>query len=102
MSEMKKNATPLLEKEVGITKSVTKAKELEILAYVGPTIPGVASHSQLFNNGLPDGLKQAIEKEPAFKGLVVPLIKLAVAINELQMKSGVTYALYQKVINYKP
>ena len=33
----------------------TVAKTQETMVYAGPTILGVATHNQFFNNGLPDG-----------------------------------------------
>nr|DAN92350.1 MAG TPA: hypothetical protein [Caudoviricetes sp.] len=100
MSETKKNSMIPAEKEAEVTKITTK--EPETVVYVGPTIAGVASHVTTYNNGLPEGLKIAIEKEPAFRGLVVPLTNLAKAIGDLQTKSGVTHTLYNKVLNYRP
>lgn len=100
MSETKKNSIIPAEKEAEVTKITPK--EPETVVYVGPTIAGVASHVTTYNNGLPKGLKTAIEKEPAFRGLVVPLANLAKAIGDLQTKSGVTHTLYNKVLNYRP
>ena len=97
MSETKKNNV------VTATEPVVegKSKEMQTLVYVGPTIPGVASHGMLFNNGISDTLKAAMEKESAFKGLVVPTQSLATALLDLQNKKGATWALYNKVVDYK-
>ena len=76
-------------------------EKTNIVIYVGPTIAGLASNNTVFNNGIPSILKEAMEKEPAFKGLVVPLKNLATSIKELQEGAGATHVLYNKVIDYK-
>ena len=61
MSEAKTKAVQAEAKQ----EAKTVAKTQETMVYAGPTILGVATHNQFFNNGLPDGLKTAMEKEPA-------------------------------------
>lgn len=73
----------------------------ETVVYVGPTIPGVANHNAVFNNGLPKGMQDAIEKEPAFKNLLVPVSQLAAATGDIANKRGATYVFYEKALNYK-
>ena len=101
MSELKKTTTEPVEEEVRALIPTAQPKEVETLVYVGPTIVGVASHSTIFNNGLPDNLKAAIDKEPAFNGLLVPIESAAVALKEIDTKTGTTFSLYEKVANYK-
>lgn len=102
MSELKKTITEPVEEEVrALIPTAQPNKEVETLVYVGPTIVGVASHSTIFNNGLPDNLKAAIDKEPAFNGLVIPVNRLAGALKEIETKSGATFSLYEKVADYK-
>lgn len=79
-------------------KTVTKQ---ETVVYVGPTISGVASHNTVFNNGLPQGMQDAIAKEPAFKNLLVPVSALAAATSDIANKRGATYVFYEKALNYK-
>lgn len=83
------------------TKATEKEAKAETLVYVGPTIPGVASHSTIYNNGLPKELTDAQEKEPAFKALVVPLSALTNALGEINGKTGATYVFYKKALGYK-
>lgn len=73
----------------------------EAMVYVGPTISGVATHNLFLNNGITEELKKAIEKEPAFANLIVPMSALAEASKEIDKKSGATYVFYKKVANYK-
>ena len=101
MSESKKIITEANEDVKEPAPVVQQIEQVETLAYVGPTIVGVASHNTVFNNGLPDALKLAIEKESAFRGLVIPIDKLASALKEIDTKSGATFSLYEKVANYK-
>lgn len=101
MSELKKTITEPVEEEVRALIPTSQPKEVEALVYVGPTIVGVASHNTIFNNGLPDNLKVAIDKEPVFKGLVIPVNRLADALKEIETKSGATFSLYEKVADYK-
>lgn len=101
MSEVKKNSIILIEEETESVKAVSTSSKPEAVVYVGPTIVGVASHSMIFNNGISDTLEAAMEKEPAFKGLVVPMQSLATALLDLQNKTGATWALYNKVADYK-
>lgn len=72
------------------------------MVYVGPTIVGVASTNTIFNNGLPDSILSAIEKEPAFRGLVVPIAELSEISRDLDSRKGAVYILYQKVLSYRP
>ena len=59
----------------------TVAKAQETMAYAGPTILGVATHNQFFNNGLPDGLA---------------------AVNaDIASQSGAAYVFYKKAAEYK-
>lgn len=99
MSEKKTNAAGAAQ-EKSVAAGKTGAKP-ETVAYVGPTIMGVATHNQIFNNGLPDGLVDAMGKEPAFKSLVVPIGSLAAAGSDIANKTGAAYAFYKKALDYK-
>ena len=57
MSEAKTKAVQAEAKQ----EAKTVAKTQETMVYTGPTILGVATHNQFFNNGLPDGLTTAME-----------------------------------------
>ena len=76
-------------------------KHTEPVVYVGPTVPGVATRNTVFNNGLTQELKDAQDKEPAFKGLVVPVSSLATATNDIASKRGATYTFYERAAKYK-
>lgn len=92
MSEAKAKATQA-------TKTVAKTQET--MVYAGPTILGVATHNQFFNNGLPEGLKAAMEKDPAIYNLVVPISSLAAVNADIASQSGAAYVFYKKAAEYK-
>ena len=85
------------QEEVAKTASNTQ----ETMVYAGPTILGAATHNQFFNNGLPDGLKAAMEKEPAIYNLVVPISNLAAVNADIASESGAAYVFYKKAAEYK-
>lgn len=81
------------DKKQQITKKPT-IKEGSIV-YVGPDIPGAKQYT-VFNNGLPDVLKEKIKKYPFFNSLVIPVEKLAKASAELAREGSALSILYQK------
>lgn len=91
----------IVSSEKDISSKQNSSNEQNIKIYVGPTIIGVATHNQLFNNGLSDELKTAMEKESAFKSLVVPIESLAMVNNDIANKNGAVSVFYEKVMNYK-
>lgn len=99
MSEAKAKATQAEAKQEAVAK--TAAKTQETMVYAGPTILGVATHNQFFNNGLPEGLKVAMEKEPAIYNLVVPISNLAAINADIASESGAAYVFYKKAAEYK-
>lgn len=98
--ETKKEETAVSEKEATGGKTENPDRK-ETVVYVGPTVTGVATHNQIFNNGLPDGLKAAIEKEPAIASLIVPISELAAANQSINTKTGATYVFYSRVLKNK-
>ena len=95
MSEAKTKAVQAEAKQ----EAKTVAKTQETMVYAGPTI--LATHNQFFNNGLPDGLKTAMEKEPAIYNLVVPISNLAAVNADIASQSGAAYVFYKKAAEYK-
>ena len=88
MSEAKTKAVQAEAKQ----EAKTVAKTQETMVYAGPTILGVATHNQFFNNGLPDGLKTA---------MVVPISNLAAVNADIASQSGAAYVFYKKAAEYK-
>ena len=80
------------------TKRTKKAAEAAgTVAYCGPSIKGVARQYTAYNNGIPEGLKQAAEKNKILAALIVPLEDLPEAMRQLRQKSGRIYTLYKAV-----
>ena len=63
----------------------------------GPSIKGVARQFTAYNNGIPEGLKAATEKNKVMAALIVPLEDLPEAMRQLRQKSGRIYTLYKAV-----
>lgn len=93
------------EKNVAAVQQKAKKKEAakspmwdgKTVMYVGPTIRGVAAEGSLFKNGLPELLKNEMEKQPAIRDLIVPVDRLAEANKELAMPGSALAAVYRKV-----
>ena len=91
MSETEKKQPQTIKKDA--TKEVRK--ESVIVVYIGPDIPGVKQYT-VFNNGLPDALKEKIKEHPFFNSLVIPVDKLANANIELAKEGSALNILYRK------
>ena len=74
-----------------------KTKTTKAVAYCGPTIPGVARQYTVYTGGIPTPLADAIEKNPAMEGLVIPLDQLPEAMKKLRGGYGHIYRLYRLV-----
>ena len=80
------------------TKRTKKAAEAAgTVVYCGPSIKGVAKQYTAYNNGIPEGLKQAAEKNKILAALIVPLEDLPEAMRQLRQRSGRIYTLYKAV-----
>lgn len=74
-----------------------KTKTTKAVAYCGPTIPGVARQYTVYTGGIPTPLAEAIEKNPAMEGLVIPLDQLPETMKKLRGGYGHIYRLYRLV-----
>ena len=80
------------------TKRTKKAAEAAgTVVYCGPSIKGVARQYTAYNHGIPEGLKQAAEKNKILAALIVPLEDLPEAMRQLRQRSGRIYTLYKAV-----
>ena len=81
-----------------MTKRTKKAAEAAgTVVYCGPSIKGVARQYTAYHNGLPEGLKEAAEKNKILAALIVPLEDLPEAMRQLRQRSGRIYTQYQAV-----
>lgn len=70
-------------------------KKTETVVYIGPDIPGAKQYT-VFNNGLPDALKEKIKRHPVFHSLVIPVEKLPQASVELAKEGSAMNIFYKK------
>lgn len=81
-----------------MTKRTSKAAGAAgTVVYCGPSIKGVARQFTAYNNGIPEGLKAATEKNKVLAAMIVPLEDLPEAMRQLRQKSGRIYTLYKAV-----
>lgn len=81
-----------------MTKRTSKAAGAAgTVVYCGPSIKGVARRFTAYNNGIPEGLKAATEKNKVLAAMIVPLEELPEAMRQLRQKSGRIYTLYKAV-----
>ncbi len=98
MSKKTKQIQSVEETAETVTETADEATSaVEIKAYIGPTIPGVA-RGTVFNNGISEVLKKAAEDTPAINNLVVPLEELNKAQTELHDKNSARAKLYKLVL----
>lgn len=82
-----------------MTKRTTRkaAEAAGTVVYCGPSIKGVARQYTAYTNGIPEGLREAAEKNKVLAALIVPLEDLPGAMRQLRQKTGRIYALYKAV-----
>lgn len=97
MSEEKKE-DGTVQKETKRKAAKQEAGKEETVMYIGPTIKNVVTTGTLYNNGLPDALKEAAGKQPAIRSLIVPIGGLAAAQRELAVPGSALAVIYGKVI----
>ena len=88
MSETKQPEQPAKEAAV-------KEAPQEPVIYLGPDMPGARQYT-VFNNGLPEALKERAKEKPFFNALIVPVSKLAQANTELAKEGSALNILYKK------
>lgn len=90
------NTTAAVETVASTAEAKADTKK-ELVMYIGPTIPAVATKNTVFNNGLPAELQKEIKAVPAIGALVVPIAKLAKAKKEIETKNTALEICYRKV-----
>lgn len=80
-----------------MAKAKNSGQTAGTVVYVGPTVPGVANQNTFYTNGIPTPLAEAIVKQPAMEGLVVPLEQLPEAMKNLRSGTGHISRLYRLV-----
>ena len=87
--EMDDPPSAALEKETGDKDQGTAR------IYIGPSFPGAKRYT-VYTGGLPEALKEKIGAAPIFRGLVIPVERLAGANVELSRSGSGLSILYQK------
>lgn len=64
-------------KTTAAQEAQTSAEAVGTVAYCGPTVKGIAPQYTVFVDGLPEKLKEKVERVPLLNALIVPLDKLA-------------------------
>ena len=71
----------------------------EQLIYIGPNVPGgMLQRYQVFRGGIPEHVKQIVEKCPAVKSLFVPVDGFAAAEQEISKAGSANNALFKEVL----
>ena len=71
----------------------------EQLIYIGPNVPGgMLQRYQVFRGGIPEHVKQIVEKCPAVKSLFVPVDGFAAAEQEISIAGSANNALFKEVL----
>jgi hypothetical protein len=64
------------------------------VAYLGPTIKGIAVEGTVYASGIPAGLSAKADKIPALKGLIVGIDKMAASGVAIRTKGTALNTLY--------
>ena len=85
------------EQPAEVKKETVVKKKPEVLAYIGPTIPGVAVKNTVFCNGIPDTLKKEMVKQPVLKGFLVQMKDVPSATAEIRKEGSALNILYRNI-----
>lgn len=77
-----------------VKKKSTVQIDNEPLAYLGPTIPGIATEGEVYTNGIPTALRNAAAEKPLLNKLIVKLTDMPAAQKEILKKNGSFYEAY--------
>ncbi len=69
-----------------------------ILAYVGPTLAGIANKGEVYTGGVPSALSAAAKTKPQIAKLIVELPEMPNAQRDIILRRGVYYAAYNSVL----
>lgn len=65
--------------------------------YVGSSIVGMVSHGDIFKDGLPECVQNAIKKQKAVESLIVPITRAGDALKEVKEKGSRLYCINAEV-----
>jgi len=67
------------------------------MIYVGPAIPGVAERNRIYRGDVPEGIRKMAGENPYFANLLVPIMQLKAARQDLETKGSVLAVSYRKM-----
>lgn len=67
------------------------------MIYVGPTVPGVAERNRIYREDVPKGIREMAGENPYFANLLVPIMQLKVARQDLETRGSVLAVSYRKM-----
>ncbi len=77
-----------------------KPEKKENLVYLGPTITGVARHSDVFEDGvLPERTQKCVADFPMMERLFVKISEMPDAVKELRKEQSVLSTIYKQTAN---
>ncbi|MEI3300741.1 MAG: hypothetical protein V8R67_08840 [Eubacterium sp.] len=65
--------------------------------YVGSGIVGIVSHGDIFKDGLPECVQNAIKEQKAVESLIVSITKAGDALKEVKEKGSRLYCINEEV-----
>lgn len=83
--------------DAGSKTTKTGGADTEPRIYIGPGIPGAKQYT-VFNNGLPESLKEKAKKKPFLNSLIIPASQLAKASRELATEGSALDILFKKAV----
>lgn len=92
--------TPVAAGTAEKSRKAATAAGKEVVAYIGPTIPGVIAANTILNNGMTKELAAVKKEVPAVGTLIVPMGKLAQARKQMEIKDSPERICYEKVQQY--
>lgn len=105
MTEAKPKTEAKTEEVVAEVKEEPKKKAPEStkpnkLMYVGPTIRGLGIQNRVYTE-IPDGAKEAIEKQPELRNLFIEVKDYPKANRMLREQNGYIFSAYTKALELK-
>ncbi|RDY30292.1 hypothetical protein [Lachnotalea glycerini] len=103
---MSKKTTSGTDNEVSVLEETVKQKMTAVSAikkiegtvvYIGPTIENIVTQNIVFNNGIPQYLREEMLKQPLISNLIVPIGQLAGARSELRNPQSTLSIVYNKI-----
>lgn len=70
------------------------------IVYCGPSLFNILPQFTVFNNGIPQHLKEHIEKCPAIQELIVPVSELQACRKSIEKQGSKENTMYSQIVEY--